>query len=327
MTIYDIARMAGVSASTVSRVMNNREGISSRTRERVMEVIRNENFCASDTARSLSTQYSSTIGILVADIRNQHHIEGAYMIAQRFLPLGYCSLLLNTGYEKESMVECIRTLSTRRISGLVLIGSIFQNSEVEEALKSFVCDIPVVFQNGELDLPNLSSAVSRDDEGTADAVRFLYGKGRRTIAFVNNNDTSSNRKKMAGYRKAVSQLGLKSIIIPECEDSAEGGEKAAEKLIEAEPGVDGIIFSVDLIAAGGMRKLLSLGRRIPEDIAILGTDNSSCCTLTTPMLSSIDTRLPELSAACFDILKAEIGQKQGRKNVSFECRIVERQTT
>ena len=193
--------------------MNNREGISSRTREKVMEVIRNENFCASDTARSLSTQYSSTIGILVADIRNQHHIEGAYMIAQRFLPLGYCSLLLNTGYEKESMVECIRTLSTRRISGLVLIGSIFQNSEVEEALKSFVCDIPVVFQNGELDLPNLSSAVSRDDEGTADAVRFLYGKGKRTIAFVNNNDTPSNRKKMAGYRKAVSQLGLKSIEV------------------------------------------------------------------------------------------------------------------
>ena len=85
LTIYDIAKEAGVSASTVSRVINARPGIKKSTRERVEKILRDSNFSVSEAARGLVNQTSRMLGILVSDIRNQHHIEGAYMIEQHFM--------------------------------------------------------------------------------------------------------------------------------------------------------------------------------------------------------------------------------------------------
>ena len=302
MTIYDIARQVGVSASTVSRVINKRPGINAKTREKVEKALSESNFSINEAAKGLVNQSSRMIGILVSDIRNQHHIEGAYMIEQYFLEKGYCSLLFNAGSNKEGMAGYIKLLSSRRVDALVLIGSIFQNDEVMKAIGNYMQKVPVVMQNGILDLPNVSSVVSNDEQGAYDAVVHLYNKGKRNIAFINNNDTPSNLKKLAGYRKACSELGMENREILRCEDSFSGGAAATDELVRMYPDVDAILYSVDTLAAGGVRLLIDKGFTIPDDIALFGTDNSPFALITNPRLSSVDTKLRELSNACADIL-------------------------
>ena len=327
MTIYDIARQVGVSASTVSRVINKRPGINAKTREKVEKALSESNFSINEAAKGLVNQSSRMIGILVSDIRNQHHIEGAYMIEQHFLEKGYCSLLFNAGSDKEGMAGYIKLLSSRRVDALVLIGSIFQNDEVMKSIGNYMPKVPVVMQNGILDLPNVSSVVSNDGQGSYDAVVHMYNKGKRNIAFINNNDTPSNLKKLAGYRKACSELGMENREILRCEDSFSGGAAATEELVRMHPEADAILYSVDTLAAGGVRLLVDKGLSIPDDIALFGTDNSPFALITNPRLSSVDTKLRELSNACADILSRAIEDRSYRRNIQIDCSLVLRETT
>ena len=122
MTIYDIAREAGVSASTVSRVINGKPGVNPATRERVRALLEQHHYAPNEAARGLVTHSSRMVGVLVADIRNQHHIEGAYYIADELAKLGYCALVLNTGGSDEQRAEGIRQLQTRKVEAAVLMG-------------------------------------------------------------------------------------------------------------------------------------------------------------------------------------------------------------
>lgn len=327
MTIYDIAKRAGVSASTVSRVLNNRPGIKKATREKVKKIVKETNFSVSEAARGLVNQNSSMIGILVADIRNQHHIEGAYMMERHFLEKGYCSLIMNTGEDAEKKAAYIRILASRRVNAVVLVGSAFQNDLVKEAIENYMPDTPIVFQNGYFDLNNVSSVIADEYTGTKEAVEYLYGRGRRHIAFINNNDTPSNRNKIEGYITAVKKYGMAERIIFRCEDSAEGGACATSELLEKYPDTDAIIYSVDILGVGGSRMVLDLGLHIPDDIAIIGTDNSPYSLISNPRLSTIDTKLCELSASCYEILSKAIEQPNYQEHRVISPSLVLRETT
>ena len=310
MTIYDIAAKAGVSASTVSRVINGRSGIGKATRERVEAILKETGFVIDEGARSLVSQKSHMVGILVSDIRNQHHIEGAYMILRRLQEEGYVCLLLNAGDSPEEKAECIRILARRKIDALVLVGSAFECPEVEAAIAAHMSSIPVVFQNGSFTLANVHSALAAEDRGTEEAVDHLYEEGRRRIAYVNNADTASNRRKIAGYRRAMARHGLEPLVVPSCrEDSGEAGGEATASLLANHPDVDAIIFSIDITAVGACRYILDSGRCIPDDIAVIGTDDSPYARLANPRLTSIDTRLQKLSDICCDML---LGALEGR---------------
>lgn len=327
MTIYDIAAKAGVSASTVSRVINGRSGIGKATRERVEAILKETGFVIDEGARSLVSQKSHMVGILVSDIRNQHHIEGAYMILRRLQEEGYVSLLLNAGDSPDEKAECIRILARRKIDALVLVGSAFECPEVEAAIAAHMSSIPVVFQNGSFTLANVHSALAAEDRGTEEAVDHLHAGGRRRIAYVNNADTASNRRKIAGYRRAMARHGLEPLVVPSCrEDSGEAGGVATASLLADHPDVDAIIFSIDITAVGACRHILDSGRRIPDDIAVIGTDDSPYARLANPRLTSIDTRLQKLSDICCDMLLGALegrGEDQGKAYVEASLTVRE----
>ena len=328
MTIYDIAAKAGVSASTVSRVINGRSGIGKATRERVEAILKETGFVIDEGARSLVSQKSHMVGILVSDIRNQHHIEGAYMILRRLQEEGYVSLLLNAGESPDQKAECIRILARRKIDALVLVGSAFECPEVEAAIAAHMSSIPVVFQNGSFTLANVHSALAAEDRGTEEAVDHLYEEGRRRIAYVNNADTASNRRKIAGYRRAMARHGLEPLIVPSCrEDSGEAGGEATASLLANHPDVDAIIFSIDITAVGACRHILDSGRCIPDDIAVIGTDDSPYARLANPRLTSIDTKLQKLSDICCDMLLGALdGREEDQGKAYVEASLSVRET-
>ena len=112
-----------------------------------------------------------------------------------------------------------------------------------------------------------------------------------------------------------------------CEDSFSGGAAATEELVRMHPEADAILYSVDTLAAGGVRLLVDKGLSIPDDIALFGTDNSPFALITNPRLSSVDTKLRELSNACADILSRAIEDRSYRRNIQIDCSLVLRETT
>lgn len=150
MTIYDIAREAGVSASTVSRVINHKPGIKESTRQRVQELLERYHYTPDISARGLVTQASRFIGILIEDIRVEHHTESAYVLEQAMTARGYTCITFSTGPQPERKAQYIQILEQRRVEGVFLIGSMFGTPEVRQSVAQHMNRIPVVLVNGEL---------------------------------------------------------------------------------------------------------------------------------------------------------------------------------
>lgn len=327
MTIYDIAREAGVSASTVSRVINEKPGVNPETRERVRALLKAHRYVPNEAARGLVTHSSRLVGVLVADIRNQHHIEGAYYIAKELTRLGYCALVLNTGNSDEERAAGIRMLETRKVEAAVLMGSIFQTEAVRAAIADSLPDAPVFMLNGELDLPNVYSVLSDDRAGTADCVAYLARRGRKRVAFLVDQPTPSSRLKQAGYEEGAAAANIPTLVISGVEGSVEGGYEATKALLAQHTEIDGVIASLDIIACGALRAIAESGRRVPQDVAVIGTDNSVYCEICSPRLTSLNTMVFESGVAiAHKLVDCLEGRRTSRRTMLFTD-LVERAST
>jgi len=327
-TIYDIAKKAGVSPSTVSRVINDRPGVGPRTRERLKALLKEDNYFPNETARSLVNRSSKFIGILIDDIRTIHHTEGAYIIERQLVELGYCCMIFNTGTDNKSKASYIELMRKRRVDGVVMMGSTFQNDEVAASITKHLSNLPVVMANGYLDLPNTYGILADEQNGVASCVELLYQRGRRNLAFVNNVFTPSNKLKQRGFEQAVQKLGISEEAgIYKCESSLRGAYEVTQQIMEDCPQTDGIIYTVDLLAASGVRALTDLGISIPGQVAVIGVDNSMYGEISNPKLTSLDNKLLDLSTAAADTLIGALRGRRVPKKILIYSSIVERETT
>lgn len=330
MTIYDIAKEADVSASTVSRVINNKTGVNKQTRKYIKELLEKYNFEPDASARGLVNQSSRIIGIMMSDIRTIHHSEGAYFIEQQLQKYGYNCIMINSGFTDESRVEGIRALCARRPEAVVLIGSTFQSEGVKNAINEYMNDLPVIIENGYLDLPNVYGVLADEKNGIFQCVQLLQKKGKKNLYFVNFGDTPSNRLKIDGFCEALDDSG----ISPEnrilwCKDSDDwqGAYDITVNLMKEHPDADGIIYTTDFLALAGERAMLELGISIPDQTAIIGVDNSIYSRIALPKLTVLDNKLQSLSITCSDILlKVLRGERVPNKMMIFS-NIVEREST
>lgn len=326
MTIYDIAEIAGVSASTVSRVVNKRPGVRPEIRKEIQKLLLKYNYSPNETARGLVTQTSRIIGILVSDIRNIHHTDGAYIIERALANLGYSCIIFNTGSDEKSKEKYIQIISQRRVEGAVLIGSTFQSETVLESIRRYLSTIPVFISNGYVDLPNVYGVLADEYGGVGNCVDMLYEKGRTHIAFVMGNNTPSNRLKLSGYKDAVRRHGGEPQVF-DSENTLKDAYAATLGMISADNKIDGIIYSVDLLAAGGVRALYDLKIAVPKQVAVIGIDNSLYCEICNPKLTSLDNKLLDVNGT---IARSIINVLEGRmvtKKMMIFSDIVQRETT
>lgn len=325
-TIYEIAALSGVSASTVSRVINGYPYVKKETREKILKILEEQNYIQNDTARSLVTKSAKLVGILIADLRTTHHTEGVYYILEELRKNGYTSIIYNTGTERGSQAEYIRFLSRRRVDALVLMGSVYQNDGVLEAVKTYLASTPVILCNGCLEGDNIYSILSDEKRGVRDAVKLLYDKGRRHFAFFSDHYTPSNSLKREGFREGLEYCGLSGVEI-ESGDGDDAIRDATERLLSAHPGTDAVIYVDDYTALSSMHVLIEHGISIPDDISVMGLNNSRYASISNPSLSSIDTKLHETSLlASENLLKILNGGEAGHV-LTLEPVIVERATT
>lgn len=329
MTIYDIAKIAGVSASTVSRVANHKPGIKEETRRQIQELLDQYDYRPNETARGLVNQSSRMIGILITDIRYAHHVDIAYHIEKEMEKQGYCSLILNTGLSDEKKIQAIKVLSQRRVDGAILVGSTFQCEAVKQALTAYLSKEPVIITNGYLDLPNVKGVLVNEKEGIESCVELLAGKGHQKLAFVLPNHTPSNLAKQKGFIAGMEALGWKKdeLWIYTSPTTLEDGRRVTEQILEEHPDVEGLIFGEDLSAVSGIRALLDKHIAVPGQIAVIGVDNSRYCDICYPRLTSLNNRMVEMS---FEAARILLDDLEGRKNpekIMLFSGIIERETT
>ena len=338
-TIYDIAKEAGVSASTVSRVVNNKPGINENTRKKVQQLLEKYNYIPNEAARGLVTQSSRIIGILIEDIRVFHHTESAYVIEQEMTRLGYTCITLSTGPDPKKKAEYIRHLEQRRVEGAILMGSMFGTSEVEESIHEHLSGIPIVIVNGYLNLPNVYSVIADEERGIEECVELLASKGRKNIAFVMDAETPSNNSKKRGFMTAMMRQGIPSekqllyqadwegVSLSDPRNTILRGAGATRRLLQENPQVDAIVYCVDLLAIGGIHEMESQGIAVPEQIAVMGVDNTIYGEICRPQLSTLDNKLVEVSRNASGILLNALEKKEVSKRMMLYTEIIEREST
>jgi len=326
MTIYDIASLAEVSASTVSRVLNNKPGVGKKKRSEIQALLEQYNFSPNETARGLVNQSTRMIGILLTDIRTTHHTDAAYYIERELSAHGYCSLLFNTGSDAPDQERYIAELNKRRVEGVFMIGSVFQSDVVKEAIVQYLPNIPVVMINGYLELPNVYSVMTDEQRGVADCVRLMVNKGRKHFAFVCNADTPSNRSKKQGFIDGTGICNVEGRLF-DAETSVQSGYDQTCLILQEYPQADCFIYAVDLLATGGIRAMYDRGIAVPKDVAVIGIDNSIYTEVCNPRLTSLDNKLLESSITAAHVMTDCLkGEKTGAQ-IILVTSIVEREST
>lgn len=329
MTIYDIAKMAGVSASTVSRVINEKPGIKESTREKVKLLLKEYNYTPDENARGLVNKNTRLIGILVVDIRSAHHTDLAFVVENYLRERGYCAIIINAGPSEDQMAEGLKLLEQRRVDGALLVGSMFQNEQVKKGISEHLSGVPVVLANGYLDLPNVYGVLVDECDGVKRCVELLRKRGKEKLAYIGTMDSPSSLAKLKGYQEKMKEYGYDAgdLIIAETNADRESGYQATAGLLREHSDVEGIIYSEDVIAAGAIRAFWDLGYRIPEDKAVLGIDNTIYGELTYPKLTSLDNKMTEMAYEAARILVEAIEGKTNTKRLMLFSDIVEREST
>lgn len=327
-TIYDIAEIAGVSAATVSRVLNDFPHVKASTRQRVLRVLEQSHFVLNEMARGLKAQSTRMIGILISDIRTTHHTDGIYYIQRELSQEGYSCIIYNTGVEEKEQARYIRLLSQRKVEGVVLMGSIYQSDAVRRALKNYMSQTPAIICNGYFEAPHVYGVIADDENGVFECVKLLFEKGRKNLAFLVDHYTPSNRLKVEGFLKGVSRFyeGIEPTVV-ETGTATEAVYAATQKLLEDQPEVDGIICSEDLLAVVGIQALVQKGISVPSDVAVIGINNSKYAVTSNPPLTSLDNMLYDLSLTAAHNLVTLLKHKRVNKKMMLCSEIVERSTT
>ena len=328
-TIYDIADKAGVSASTVSRVINNYPYVNKETRAKVLKVIAELNYVQNDSARSLATQNTKMAGILIADVRTTHHTEGVYYVEHEFSKNGYSCLIYNTGIDPEQQAKYIQLLGQRKVEAVVLMGSVFQNVTVQNAIMVYLPNTPVAICNGHMDGPNIYGVLADEKGGVVKAMEMLAAKGRKHFVFITNRLTPSNVKKINGFNEGFKLYveGGSSEVIEVESGEVPDIEEATREVMLRKPLTDAILFSEDFVALVGMHALNDMGIRIPKQVAVVGMNNSRYSEISIPSLTTVDNMLYDTSLiAVRNLLEVLKGERVNHR-MSILSEVVERNST
>jgi len=311
-TIADVAREAGVSSQTVSRVLNNKAEIKPETRRSVIEVIERLGYRPSSIARSLATNRTHTFGLVVPDIANPFWPEIARGIEDVAWERGYHVFLCNTTEAPQREEAVLQLLEDKRVDGVIVAGSRLP----DERLRPLIDRHPAAVLVNRV-LPGGKAGSVRVDvsHGARLAIDHLLSRQRRCVALMAGPPTSQNSQgHINGYTAALRAAGRdidQQLIIPSA-PCREQGLQAATDLLSRRPDVDALYCYNDLIAIGVLQACAELGLRVPHDIAVAGNDDILLAGLVTPALTTLRVSKYDVGATAarmlFDRIEGQVGQ-------------------
>jgi DNA-binding LacI/PurR family transcriptional regulator len=311
-TIHDVAREAGVSRGTVSRVLNGGHYVSPASQTAVNNAIRRTGYVVNRHARSLITGKSDSVAFLLTEPQERFFEDPNFNVLLRSCTQALAAqdiplLLMIAGSEDERRRN-LRYIEAGHVDGVLLVSS-HSGDPVAGELQA--AGVPVVACGKPIGQQAKVSYVAADDrEGARDMVRYLHASGRRRIATVSGPlDTPGGVERLAGYRETLAECGLPAdeSLIATGDYSRSSGEQAAELLLDRAPDLDAVFVASDLMAQGVLDTLSRAGRSVPDDVAVGGFDDSPAALSTRPRLTTIRQPWDRISREMVRMLLARIG--------------------
>lgn len=308
-TMADVAREAGVSLMTVSRALNDKDGISDETRIRIQEVVARLGYRPSGIARGLVTKRTGTLGLVVPDNSNPYFSEVGRGVEHAAYARGYNVFLCNTEEDPQRETIVLESLTDKQVDGLILCSPRLLDDELRKALSYFPACVLI---NRVIDNHDSSAIRSDDVNGARRAVHHLIEGGHRAIGMLAGPERSfSGRLRQSGYLAAFAEAGIPHDVgwIQYCPPMVEASHQAAVELLSHYPQLTALFCFNDLVAVGAIKACAELGRNVPDDMAIIGFDDIPLASLVTPTLTTIHIPRYEIGWRAGEMLLAKIEGK------------------
>ena len=309
-TISDIARAADVSMMTVSRAMNNKPGVSDAVRQRIQALADELGYRPSMIARSLATRQTATIGLVVPDIANpffSHIARGAEDAGYR---RGYNLVLMNTAEDLDREVAALDSLWQNEVDGAILCSSRLPIDELETHVERLPAAV-LVNRMLSAALPATATINVNDTLGAQQAVAHFVSRERTRIAILAGPVYSiSGQRRLDGYRAglAAASLVFDPVMLEHCAPDFQGGYAGMNALLARRPRINAVFAFNDLVAAGAIEACQEQGKHVPDDIAVIGVDDTPLATMIRPRLTTVRVDLAGIGQLAMDTLLAIIDE-------------------
>ncbi|MGH4028436.1 LacI family DNA-binding transcriptional regulator [Actinomycetota bacterium Odt1-20B] len=320
-TLEEVAARAGVGRGTVSRVINGSPRVSEHTRAAVEEAVAELGYVPNTAARALAANRTDSIAVVVPEPESRFFAEPYFSeiihgVGTALADTSLQLLLTFAGGEGERR-RLAQYLAAHRVDGVLLI-SVHADDPLPALLEQL--EIPAVISGRRSADETLASVDSDNYAGARAAVAHLLSRGRRTIATITGRlDVYGAQCRLAGYRDALAEGGhpAPEDLIAPADFTEEGGHRAMAELLVRRPDLDAVFAGSDVMAAGARRVLRAAGRRIPDEVALVGFDDSAIARHMEPPLTSVRQPITEMGRVMTELLLEEIAQAaEGRPTAS-----------
>lgn len=315
-TMKDVARVAGVSTSTVSHVINGDRFVSEAVREKVLQAVKQLNYAPSALARSLKINQTRTIGMLLTASSNPFYAEVVRGVERSCYERGYSLILCNTEGDPERMSRSLETLLQKRVDGLLLMCS--ESSALSPDIMGRYPSLPTVMMDW-APFEGCGGVIKDNSlQGGEIATRYLITQGYRRIACITGPlDKTTAHNRLEGYRKAMDDAGLPRPSFYEVSGDFEfaSGYQAMQQLLRLELPPEAVFACNDAMAVGVYRALHQAELSIPEDVAVMGYDDIELARYLSPPLTTIQQPKDELGELAIDTLLYRMTDPDSPPNV------------
>lgn len=334
LTIYDISKKAGVSIATVSRVLNGNDNVKESTREKVMNVIEKYDYTPNAYARGMGLHSLRTVGILCANSSDLFLAKAIYYLEQELHANGYESLLCCTGYDLNDQKSYIQLILSKKVDSLILVGSNFisNNEEDNDYIREAAKQVPVMLLNASYNCPNVYSTLCNDYSSMFEATSSLIRAGIDDILYLYDSNSYSGTKKLSGYKAAMKSYKLADYaplihFYDGKTDEVESITQFIQGITDRGIAFHGVIASDDVLAIGAIKYACNNDLRIPDDLAVIGYNNSMLTACCVPELTSVDNRLENQTHQLIQTLLGVLSGTEMPAESIFSGKLIKRATT
>jgi len=326
-TLKDIGKQVGVSATTVSRALNNKPDISYETKKKIKEVAERLGYSPNALARSLKAKKTGSIGVLIGDIADPFFapiVKGIEITARK---MGYSIILCETGEEYEQEKIALQMMLEKRVDGLLITPS---QTEYKDILELQRRKIPFVLVGRHFDLVESDYVITDDIKGAFSATNYLIKKGHKKILFINGpNYISSAKERLVGYKRALQENAIlfDSSLVREGALKMEDGYRIMKEVLSTGTEFTAVFAYCDFVILGVMQALEETKLEIPGDIAVVGYDNVAFAPFLRVPLTTVHIPKYELGKRSMELLKKKIeGEVKEPEAIILQTKLVIRKS-
>jgi len=325
-TIKDVAKLANVSISTISRVMNTPEIVAPDKRQRVLEAIEQLRYHPNALARGLIFKKTKTVGVLVPDVSNVYYAEAFRGMEDAASEMGHNIMLCNTDKSKKRLGDALHVMAEKRVDGLIFMSEPVSAEDYELLRGTGLPLVLAATHSLEYELPSIKV---NDERAAYDGAMYLIGQGHRRIAMISGwpADAIAGLPRLQGFIRAARDAGLE-LDVQRCVEYGdyrfEHGYEAMKRLHRSYPELTAVFAMSDEMALGALSYLHEAGVQVPREVSVLGFDNTRMATMAIPKLTTVGQPIARIGYGAVDKLLKLLDGKKGELRTELAHELVVR---